>query len=226
MDPQALAALTAGGFALSGTLAGVSLSTWFARRAEADRLREEDARRWLSDRRTTYAVFLVLAESMLREIDGVAVFLSYDGTKAIPAEDEALRSDGLTTYLMRWDDELQPALVDVQLLAGAKVADLADRAAGALMELTAVIETKGAFTEFHPQWFKARDLLGVLRNAMRRELGLLDAVDAELPRSGDWPWLSERPTEEEYIRRQTAIPGRHHLTEGEERRLHGESVKP
>ena len=221
MDPQALAALMAGGFALAGTLAGVSLSTWFARRAEVERLREQDARRWLSDRRTSYATFLVLAESMLREIDGVAVFLSYDGMKGVPSEDEELRRDGLTTYFMRWDDELQPALVDVQLLAGAQVADLADRVTGALMEITSVIETKGAFTEFYPQWFRARDLLGVLRNAMRGELGLAEPVDAELPRSGNWPWLSDRPTEEEYIRRQTEVPGRHPLTEGEVERLKG-----
>ncbi|MFZ1577891.1 MAG: hypothetical protein WAT47_06025 [Nostocoides sp.] len=144
MEPQALVALMAGGIALAGTLAGVSLSTWFARRSEAERLREQDARRWLSDRRTSYATFLVLAESMLREIDGVAVFLSYDGRKGVPEEDEELRKDGLTTYFMRWDDELQPALVDVQLLAGAQVADLADRVTGALMEITAVIETEGA----------------------------------------------------------------------------------
>lgn len=219
MEAEAVAALLAGSFGVLGTLGGVGLSTWMGRRAEVQRLREQDARRWQADRRATYGAFLLLADSMLREIDRAAAFLSYDGTAEQPEEDDRMRSDGLFEYLVRWDDELQPALVEVQLLASATVADLADRVSGALMEITGEIESNGAFVAYYPRWFRARDLLGVLRNAMRDELGLPDSIDAELPRRGDWPWLDDRPTEEDYIRRQAEIPGRPPLTDSEAARM-------
>lgn len=118
----------------------------------------------------------------------------------------------------------QPALSDLQLVAGGKVADLADRASGALLAPTDAVVTQGAFVDYYPVWFRAQDLVYVLRNAMRVELGLRDPIAADVPRDASWPWLHDRPSEEEYVRRQTLIPGRPPLTPAEQARLetHGE----
>lgn len=219
MSPELVAVTVAGVFGVVGTVTGVVMTTWLGRSAERRRLAAEDDRRWLSDRRRAYAALLVLSQSMLREIDDVAALLPYRGDEEVADEEEALMSDGLMNYLTRWDDHLQPALSDVQLLASSEVADLADRVSGALLQITGVIEVRGPFIDYYPGWFRAQDLLGVLRNAMRAELGLRDAVEGHLPRDLGWPWLEGRPPEEEYIRRQTEIPGRPPLTPSEEARL-------
>lgn len=156
---------------------------------------------------------------MLREVDGVAVFLPYRGDEELSDEDDALIKDGLFEYFARWEEELQASLSDLQLVAGSKVADLADRVSGALMEITAPVETRGAFVEYYPGWFRAQDLLGVLRNAMRTELGLKDSISTVYPSDEDWPWLPDRPAEAEYVRRQNEIPGRPPLTPSEMARL-------
>ncbi len=147
------------------------------------------------------------------------MFLPYQGHDEASADDESLIAEGLTEYFSRWDDQLQPRLSDVQLVASAHVADLAERVSGALMAITSVVERRGAFVDYYPGWFRAQDLWGVLRNSMRSELGLKDGVESELPRSGEWPWLPDRPSEAEYIRRQTEIPGRPPLTKSERDRL-------
>lgn len=219
MSPELLAVVVAGSFAVIGTIVGGLMTTGFGQSAERRRLAAEDDRRWLADRRKVYASFLVLSQSMLREIDGVAVFLPYQGDEEVTEEDEAFIGEGLTDYFTRWDEELQPSLGDVQLVAGADVADLTHRVSGALMEITAVVEKRGPFVNYYPGWFRAQDLLGVLRNAMRTELGLKDAVVADYPRDEQWPWLPDRPSEGEYIRRQTEIPGRPPLTASETARL-------
>ena len=90
-------------------------------------------------------------------------------------------------------------LGEVQLLATPHVADLADRMSGALLELTSLVTPKGAFTQYYPTWFQTQDLLHVLRDAMRVELGLNEMETAEFRRSGDWPWLPDRPQRESYI---------------------------
>ncbi|MGL5825765.1 MAG: hypothetical protein ACRCYU_13290 [Nocardioides sp.] len=219
MSPELLAVVVAGGFGVTGTIVGVVMTTWLARSAEQRRLAAEDDRRWLADRRQVYAAFLVLSQSMLRETDGVAVFLSYRGDEEVADEDEALMADGLMDYFARWENQLQPALSDVQLVAGSEVADLADRVSGALMEITAVVEKRGPFVNYYPGWFRACDLLGVLRNAMRVELGLNDMIETADPRDAEWPWLQDRPSEEDYIRHQAEIPGRPPLTPSEKARL-------
>lgn len=208
MDQQTTIALLSGGFALIGGLGGVLVSGSISRHADERRLKAEDDRRWLTDRRTTYAAYLGLAESMLRELDGVAVFLSYDGAAPIAADDEQLLADGLLNYMMRWDDELQPALGDVELLASPEVTDLADRVSGALMELTATVELRRPFTDHYPMWFQAQDLLEVLKNAMRAELGLPPMTEGKRTlgrRANDWPWLPDRPSRASYI--QSQVPG-------------------
>jgi hypothetical protein len=214
-----IAVVVAGGIGVAGTIVGVVMTTWLGKSAEKRRLAAEDDRRWLADRKREYAAFLVLGQSMLREIDSFAVFLPYNGDEDVSDEDEASIADGLMDYLARWDDELQPALSDVQLVAGSAVSDLADRASGALMEITAVIEKRGSFVKYYPKWFRAQDLMGVLRNAMRAELGLNDAIETTYPRDAQWPWLPNRPSEEEYVRRQTEIPERPPLVRSEEAHL-------
>ena len=104
----------------------------------------------------------------------------------------------LYAYFEQWDDDLQPALGEVQLMASSSVADLADRVSGALMDLTSNIERRGSFEEHYPAWFQTQDLIQVLRNAMREELGL-PPVDADLPRDLSWPWLTDRPSRESYV---------------------------
>lgn len=160
----------AGGFALAGGLGGILLSGWLTRRNEERRVADDDARRWLGDRRKIYAAYLVVAESMLRDGDNVGVLLSYDGTDAISEEDEATIQSDLIDYFDRWQNEPKPALLEVQLMATPSVADLAERVSGGLMEITGDIEMRAAFTEYYPGWFQARDLFEVLRNAMRSNL--------------------------------------------------------
>lgn len=191
-------ALVAGSFVLAGGIAGVLLSGWISRGADERRVASEDERRWLVERRQIYGVFLGLAESMLQEIDGLAVFLSSDGGQALSEDDEVLVREGLLEYHLRWDEDLQPALGEVQLMATSPVVDLADRVSGALMELTATVELRNAFDDHYPMWFQARDLLQVLRNSMRAELGLAE-IDVTSPRSSDWPWLPDRPERASYV---------------------------
>lgn len=219
MDPQLTTAIIAGGVGVSGSLGGVVLSTILGRKAERQRLAEADARRWLNDRRRCYSRFLVLAQTMLRDIDGAACFLPYDAASPSSAEDDEFRKEALLNYHVRWDDELQPLLADLSLLAGAEVGELADRASGALMVISGPVEVGGFFVDFYPQQLRARDLVGLLRNGMRSELGLREVLNLESPRRGDWPWLSDVPEELEYIRRQTEIPGRRELTARERQRL-------
>ncbi|MBI0375232.1 hypothetical protein JBE27_02805 [Streptomyces albiflaviniger] len=203
MDPQTTAALLAGGFALAGSLGGVLISGTLARRSDDRRLKAEDERRWLTDRRASYSSYLGLAESMLKEIDRVAALLSYDGEQPVTAdeEEEELIAEGLAEYIAKWDDDLQPALGEVELLATPKVADLADRVSGALMALTSYVEARRAFTEYYPSWFQAQDLVQVLRNAMRVELGVSATLRGATlgRRSADWPWLPDRPPREAYF---------------------------
>lgn len=198
MTSDAAVAVLTGAFALGGGLGGVLLSNVLAKRARRTDLQAADDRRWLVDRRTVYAHFLGLSEAMLREIDGLAVFLSYDGTEPMRAADEELVAGGLLEYFGQWDEELQPALGEVQLLATPSVADLADRMSGALMELTAVVELRRPFSEHYPVYFQARDLLEVLRDAMRTELGVT-AMGTTSRVSDDWPWLPDRPSRQSYV---------------------------
>lgn len=201
MDSETTAALLAGGFAIAGSFGGVLISGIVARRTDERRLAAEDERRWLTDRRASYSSYLGLAESMLKQIDSVAAFLSYDGEQPVADDDEELIAAGLAEYIVRWDEVLQPALGEVELLATPGVADLADRVSGALMSLTTYVETRRAFTEYYPSWFQAQDLVEVLKNAMRVELGVAArSQGATIGRElAEWPWLSDRPPREAYF---------------------------
>jgi hypothetical protein len=200
MDPQMSIALLTGGFTIAGGITVAMLSASLGRSGEKRKVKVEDDRRWLLDRRTVYAQYLGLAEVMLREIDRVAVSLSYDGKTTISRQDEEVLAEGLLDYFVKWEESLQPLLGEVQLLATRDVADLADRVSGALMEITGPVEKRSSFTTYYPAWFQSQDLLHVLRDAMRAELGLPAlGADAAGQRSEDWPWLQSRPPYESYI---------------------------
>ena len=188
--------------ALLGVIVGAFLTGFFSWLGDRRRVRSEDARRWLADRRRTYAIFLGLAESMLREIDSVAIFLGEEGTP-ISEGDEVIIKDGLLEYQDEWESVLQPAVGEVQLLATPKVADLADRVSGALLDITGEVEIRGSFDAYYAGWFQAGDLVQVLRDAMRQELGLeaLAGQSWDTRRPGGWPWLNDRPARESYVQK-------------------------
>ena len=189
-------AVIAGSFALGGVLLGGvvnSLAAWRQRISD-------DKRRWLADRRSLYAAYLGIAASKLQEIDSVAGLLRYWPDDPMPTEeDRSSMKDDLYEYFSGWETEVQPALGEVQLLASERVADLADRVSSALMEVTVYVEQEDTFTAYYPMWFQAQDLLGVLRNAMRDELGLEELANTFVRRNPGFPWLADRPSRESYM---------------------------
>jgi hypothetical protein len=192
VTPGLTTALLTGAFGLGGVLGGVLMTSHFAQRADQRRIASEDERRWLTDRRHVYAICLGILISMLREIDGTICFLSFDGTEPIPEKDESEIKERLLEYYMRWDDELQASLGEVQLLAEPEVAELADRTAWALMELGGFVESRQPFDSFTPYLNQTRTLIDITRNAMRKELGLTDPVKT-FPMPEHWPWLQDEP---------------------------------
>lgn len=175
---------------IGGVVIGSLLTGVLGRLSDRSRVRSEDERRWQGDRRVMYAKYLGLANAMLKEIDGVTIFLHRPGGQPLAKEDDELIKDGLFEYQVKWDEQLQPALGEVQLLASPEVADLADRVSGALLDVTSVAEARGALDDFYPWWDKTEKYIAKLRNAMRRELGLPPMLEVD-KRKGYWPWTDE-----------------------------------
>lgn len=192
-----------GSFTLVAGMAGILLTGRVNRRTNRQKQADEDDRRWLNDRRQIYAQFLSLCESLLRQADSVAVFMSYDGEKAASVEDEEILEEGHLEFIQSWEERLQPVFFEVQLMASPHVAELADRVSGAILELETLIGSGKIFVKYYPTWFQARDLVQVLRNSMREELNLLPLGDVTYPRSKDWPWLADRPPREAYFQGHT-----------------------
>ena len=188
-----------GAIGVGGSVVGILLSDRTGRANERRRLSAEDERRWLQERRVSYAGYLELCLDMLRELDGIGVMPSYDGSEPIDDDGEEIIRDGLVEYFHRWETKLQAALADVQLIASPRVADLADRVSAGLAEATGPIEHREPFTSYYPVWFQTRDLVGVLRNAMRDEIGVQPGPKAGLPGDPDWPWLPDPPSRESYV---------------------------
>lgn len=197
-----VAALLTGIFGITGALGGAALTGIVNSRIDRGKRTYEDQRRWLTDKRQLYARYLTLCESMLREIDAIACFLSYDGSSSISSDDEELIRENLMVYMRRWDDEVQPLLQQLELIASPRVSDLADRVSGVLMELTGLVEGRGLSVDHYPMWCQAKDLLAVLRNGMRGELDFGPLPDSyTFRRESYWPWLSDRPTRDSYVQR-------------------------
>jgi hypothetical protein len=102
------------------------------------------------------------------------------------AQDE----EDVFTFYNRWYDELQPALGEVQLLAGPTVAELADRTSMALIRLNEFLSSREKYELVDEHKLKTRHLLDATRNAMRAELGLTSPIKT-FPVPEDWPWLSD-----------------------------------
>jgi len=185
-----LPALLTGAFGLGGVLGGVLLSGHVARRAEQQRIIADDAKRWQADRRHSYALNLSHIESMLTDIYGTSALLSYDGTKPIEEEDIPLLVEDVIELYDRWENELQPAVREIQLLAGVKVAESADRTSWALMELIGYLDSKQTSQQVGEYSKRTQYLIQTTRNAMRAELGLADPV-MSFPMPKNWPWLPD-----------------------------------
>lgn len=199
MSEGLIGAIPTGAFAIIGGYGGVLLTSRMNTRVQNQRQSAEDARRWLQDRREIYARFLSIAESILRSIDSTAAFMSYDGKQSVTAEEQGYIREGVFDNVYKMDDELEPVLYEIQLMSSSTVADLADRVCGALMLINEDVHPNKIFTEYYPGWFQARDLIEVLRDSMRQELGLSALEAKTFPRDSDWPWLPSRPTGAAYV---------------------------
>lgn len=220
MDPQLMTAVVAGLVGVGGSLCGVLLSTFLGSKAERRRLAEADSRRWLEDRRSVYAEFLLLAQSMSKQIEYTGLNLPYDESKSEDGDEKSVRVHQVYEYYGRWEDELQPILTELMLVGGASVAETASRVSDALMELGGFVEVGGYYVDYYPKKQRTDDLIGLLRNTMRGDLGNHEEIDFRPIEDTAWPWPPSIPDEVEYIRKQTEIPHRPALTKRESERLH------
>ncbi|WP_433037331.1 hypothetical protein [Actinomycetospora sp. CA-053990] len=209
----ALPAILTGVFTLIGGLGGVLLTGSINRRNEVAKQRREDDRRWLEDRRKLYAEYLGLAEDLLQEIDGTAIFLAYDQNAGAPSEeDKQLVDQGVFEFRVRLDEELEPALRQVQLIASADVVDLAGRVSAALSEVAEESASDGYFMDHVPWWFKTQEMIHFMRNAMREELGISALPSGHLHpgmnrEDKEWPWLPAEQYKSAYAKKGTRRPG-------------------
>jgi len=176
-----------GSLAVTGTLAGVLLNSLLTQRVDRERVKIEDHRRWLADRRRIYVAFLSLVDSLLDQLGNVPLG-SYDSQTNKVNREPKKTEKALDKVARRVNNELYPVLGELRLIATSKVAKFAERTSDALMLVWEDIAHGGAGGTNKP----ARDLLDATRNAMRLELGLQDSIasgptQAELDQ---WPWLS------------------------------------
>jgi hypothetical protein len=177
---------------LVALIVGAVLGHLSGRAADSRRLAAEDARRWVSDRRHLYARFLGLVESLHREADSLACFLPEQPGDWSKPDDEAFLFEESFDWMTRWDDEVQPLLGEVELMATQPVADLAARAAHGI--LAAVPQSQ----HLGPDRRHSARRAG--RNAMREELGI-GPVTNTAPGDPEWPWLPIEQTPESARRR-------------------------
>ena len=181
-----------------------------SRAGERRRLAAEDERRWLKDRQALYARYLGLVEHLEREADSIACFLPHDEqAPPMAEEDELLVREMFQEWMERWDEEIQPTLSEIELLASTEVADLAARAAQGILEAVPQPQYLGpdksrivpsSYREHWPTQQMAQGLRRRLRDAMRVELGL-NLFGDQSPSDPNWPWLAEEPTFADHQRR-------------------------
>jgi hypothetical protein len=200
MSSTLVTSILTGLFALAGGLGGVLLSNHLTQRSEKTRLAIEDARQLLADRRRVYAAYLGLVTSMLEEIDRVSLYLPDEDQQQLSMKHETKIVEGAIQYYGRFGDQLQPALAEVKLVATPHVAELADRLSEALLSIGTLIDSQAPFTDYYPRAFQTIDMIQVVGNAMRIELGQPDALEKS-SQQHDWPWLPDRPSRESYIRK-------------------------
>ena len=182
-------ALLTGAFGLGGVLGGVLLTSHFAQRADQRRIASEDQRRWLADRRQVYAHYLAIITSMLRSIHDTSGHLDGEMSVVVPSG-EAILEKGVFDFQQRWDNELLPALSEVELLAEPKVAKLAYQVAWVLIQLNRWIESREKYEMVSEYEDKTHDLVDDVRNAVRAEIGLTSSV-SRIWKIEDWPFSDE-----------------------------------
>lgn len=200
------------GLSLVGVVVGVAVGHLSGRAADHRRLSEEDARRWLNDRRTLYAHYLAVITGFENDCSDTACFLPYK--RGDPFDDDVRQFIGDETLelFVRWQDDITPGLTEIELMASPKVSDLAARAAFAIYQSAPSVQYPGtdreqivptSYGDYWPSSQCARDLIDLLRNAMRVELGLEPVQNMALT-DADWPWLpSQRATLEHYEQQQS-----------------------
>lgn len=178
--------------------------------ADSRRLSADDARRWVHDRRQLYARYLGLIESLHRQADSLACFLpDLPGAPWREPDDEAFLFEESFEWIARWDDDVQPLLGEVELMASQPVADLAARAAHGILaavpqcQYLALDERRIVPESFENAWpllKGSRALIDALRNAMREELGI-GPITNTAPGDPDWPWLpTDNPSQGSSVR--------------------------
>jgi hypothetical protein len=192
MEPNLIASILTGAFALGGTLGGVVTTAHLARRADRERISVEDRRRWVAEWRHAYSAYLGIARSMCDEIDYAGNFLDVEFEENREAAQKEL-SQRMDKIVQRWHAELQPALGEVLLIATPEVADLAARLADGLLYTTGVMMTQDRHSAFMTWSDKSRRILEALINRMRSELGLSGVVEESPWKRDDWPWLPSVP---------------------------------
>jgi hypothetical protein len=159
--------------AVAGAGVGALISWLLARAADMRRLKAEDDRRWLADRRSAYVSFLGVIESMLRDLEELSA--SYGGSpEPLPAEDQKAYDEGMAAHHRRWAHELYPAFGHVRLIASLPVVELAERLAGfggEMEHVGVVFEEEHTVQAYLRGMNRARDVISELLAAMRVELG-------------------------------------------------------
>ncbi|MCZ2810233.1 hypothetical protein O2W15_02175 [Modestobacter sp. VKM Ac-2979] len=177
--------LVTGVFALAGASAGALLSGLVSRASDKRRVKAEDDRRWLADRRLIYSTFLGVIESMLNDLERVSHLLGGE-SKQLAEEDKQALEAANDAYERRWANDLRPAFGQLRLIASLPVVELAERLAGFGGHVGGVqvpFFEGGMVQEYLRRMLRTRDVVSELLAEMRSELGL---PPTEKRRS--WAW--------------------------------------
>jgi hypothetical protein len=189
MWSNALPSVLTGFFTVIAAFGGIVINNRMLVASERLRIAADDNRLWLADRRKAYVRFLTTCEDMLRDLDQIDRINSSIEDVFPGTENEALAREELVMYLGKWEDVLQPRLLEVRLVANFEVDDLASRMSGALFAAPSIADEDEVLDQPDPERLQARELLYKLRTAMRQELGLappiISARQLQLSRSSN-----------------------------------------
>jgi hypothetical protein len=163
-----------GSIGVVGTLTGVWLNSLLTRRADRKRVRIEDDRRWLADKKRVYVEFLNLADSMIYQVSNITLgYYDPNTGESIEASEETQR--GLDEFMDRVNKQLDPILAELRLISTDKVSELAERISETLLLAWEDVAYDCGQDSYKP----IRELLDATRVAMRLELGLPDFIASD-----------------------------------------------